>query len=149
MAWLVLAAVVALPIVEIALFVKSAQWLGFLPTLMAAVAAGAIGLALVRRQGFELLMRARTQFDRGEVPVREAFDAICLAMAGALLLLPGFFTDILAILLLLPPVRAVLRLWLAARLVAAGAAPGQGPGARPPAGPRVIETEYRVIDEKD
>lgn len=141
MAWMVLAAVIALPVVEIALFIKSAQWVGLLPTIAAAIAAGAIGLALVRRQGFELLMRTRAQIDRGEMPVAEVFDGLCLAVAGALLVLPGFFSDILAILLLLPPVRAVLRALLAARVVAQG-------GARPqqPAGPQVIETEYRVID---
>jgi UPF0716 protein FxsA len=145
MAWMVLAAVIALPVIEIALFIKSAQWLGLIPTIVLAIAAGAVGLALVRRQGFELLMRTRAQFDRGEMPVAEVFDGLCLAMAGALLVLPGFFSDVVALLLLLPPVRAVLRSWLAAHLVAPNAAP-QGPHH---AGPQVIETEYRVIDEKD
>lgn len=141
MAWMVLAAVIALPVVEIALFIKSAQWIGLLPTIVAAIAAGAIGLALVRRQGFELLMRTRAQIDRGEMPVAEVFDGLCLAVAGVLLVLPGFFSDILAILLLLPPVRAALRTLLTARVVAHG-------GGKPhqPAGPQVIETEYRVID---
>lgn len=143
MAWMVLVAVIALPVVEIALFIKSAQWIGLLPTIVAAIAAGAIGLALVRRQGFELLMRARAQFDRGEVPVAEVFDGLCLAVAGALLVLPGFFSDVAAILLLLPPVRAALRLVLAARLGAQRPASGQ---RGPASGPQVIETDYRVID---
>lgn len=142
MAWMVLVAVIALPVVEIALFIKSAQWIGILPTILAAIGAGALGLALVRRQGFELVMRTRAQFERGEVPVAEVFDGLCLALAGALLVLPGFFSDVVAIALLLPPVRAALRLVLAARL----ARPGQaGPGARP-AGPQVIEADYHVID---
>ena len=143
MAWMVLVAVIALPVIEIALFIKSAQWIGLLPTIVAAIAAGAIGLALVRRQGFDLLMRARAQFDRGEVPVAEVFDGLCLAVAGALLVLPGFFSDVAAILLLLPPVRAALRLVLAARLGAGRPAPGQ---RGPASGPQVIETDYRVID---
>lgn len=148
MAWMVLVAVIALPVVEIALFIKSAQWIGLLPTIVAAIGAGMVGLALVRRQGFDLLMRARSQFDRGEVPVAEAFDGLCLALAGALLVLPGFFSDIVAILLLLPPVRALIKLAVAARLVRAGHAQahGQGRPGGPPAGPHVIETEYRVID---
>jgi UPF0716 protein FxsA len=140
---MVLVAVIALPVVEIALFIKSAQWLGVLPTIAAAIVAGALGLALVRAQGFALLMRSRAQFERGEVPVREAFDGICLALAGALLVLPGFFSDFLAILLLLPAVRAGLRHWLASHLAPPpGTTPRHG-------GPQVIETEYRVIDEKD
>lgn len=143
MAWMVLAAVIALPVVEIALFIKSAQWIGLLPTIVCAIAAGAVGLALVRRQGFELLMRSRAQMERGEMPVAEVFDGLCLAVAGVLLVLPGFFSDILAILLLLPPVRAMLRLALAARLTTARTPDGT---PRQPAGPQVIETEYRVID---
>lgn len=142
MAWMVLVAVIALPVVEIALFIKSAQWLGLLPTIAGAIAAGAIGLALVRRQGFELLLRTRAQFDRGEVPVREVFDGLCLAVAGVLLVLPGFFSDIVAILLLLPPVRAVLRLALLSR-----AAPGAAPHPASKTGPQVIEAEYQVIDD--
>ncbi|HTH15187.1 MAG TPA: FxsA family protein, partial [Magnetospirillum sp.] len=73
MAWMVLVAVVALPVVEITLFIKSAQWLGLLPTILAAFAAGIIGIALIRAQGFQLLLRTRAQLDRGEVPVREVF----------------------------------------------------------------------------
>ncbi|HLO78882.1 MAG TPA: FxsA family protein [Magnetospirillum sp.] len=139
MAWMVLVAVIALPVVEIALFIKSAQWIGLLPTIAAAIAAGVLGTALVRRQGFELLMRTRAQFERGEMPVREAFDGLCLAVAGVLLVLPGFFSDVVAVLLLLPPVRELLRAALMARV---GTAAGRS--SRP--GPQTIETEYRVID---
>lgn len=149
MAWMVLVAVIALPVIEIALFIKSAQWIGLLPTIVAAIAAGALGLALVRRQGFDLLTRARSQFERGEVPVAEVFDGLCLAVAGALLVLPGFFSDVVAILLLLPPVRALLRVALAARVVAGqpGAASPRADGRPgPTSGPQVIETDYRVID---
>lgn len=141
MAWMVLVAVVALPVIEISLFIKSAEWLGLIPTILAAFAAGALGIALVRAQGFELLMRTRAQMERGEMPVREVFDGLCLALAGFLLVLPGFFSDLLALLLLLPPVRAGLRLWLASRLVQPGATPAHS------AGPQVIEADYHVVDD--
>jgi UPF0716 protein FxsA len=144
MAWMVLLAVIALPVVEIALFIKSAQWVGLLPTIALAIAAGAVGIAMVRRQGLELLLSARGQVDRGEMPVREVFDGICLALAGLLLVLPGFFTDVVAIVLLLPPVRAALRLWLSSRMVATASAQ-----PRAHAGPQVIEAEYRVIQDPD
>ena len=152
MAWMVLLAVIALPVVEIALFIKSAHWLGLLPTILLAVAAGFVGIAMVRAQGLDLLLRARTQMERGEMPVREVFDGICIAIAGALLLLPGFFSDFVALALLLPPVRTALRLWLVGHkgLVVAGGARPQGPagGARGPAasGPQVIDADYRVVD---
>ena len=152
MAWMVLLAVIALPVVEIALFIKSAHWLGLLPTILLAVAAGFVGIAMVRAQGLDLLLRARTQMERGEMPVREVFDGICIAIAGALLLLPGFFSDFVALALLLPPVRTALRLWLVGHkgLVVAGGARPQGPagGARGPAAsrPQVIDADYRVVD---
>lgn len=148
MAWLIVLAVIALPVVEIALFVKSSQAIGVLPTIAAAILAGVAGIYLVRQQGLMTAWRARQQLDRGELPLAEAFDGLCLAVAGALLLLPGFFTDLVALALLLPPVRALLKLWLAGRVrsaVVAGRA-----GAQPHSqGPRVIETEYRVVDPKD
>lgn len=151
MAWMVLLGVIAIPVVEIALFIKSAQWVGLLPTIVLAIGAGAVGIAMVRRQGLELLLRARTQVDQGEMPVREVFDGICLATAGVLLVLPGFFTDILAILLLLPPVRAALRLWLGQRVSAVAAARSSHPAndGAPGGGPQVIEAEYRVIEDRD
>jgi len=150
MAWMVLLAVIALPVVEIALFIKSAHWLGLLPTIVLAIGAGFVGIAMVRAQGLDLLLRARSQMDRGEVPVREAFDGICLALAGALLVLPGFFTDFIAIALLLPPVRAALRLWLVGRkgVVVAGARPDSRSETRS-TGPQVIDADYRVVDDND
>jgi UPF0716 protein FxsA len=142
MAWMLLAAVVALPIIEIALFIKSAQWMGVLPTIALAIGAGMVGLALIRRQGLDLALRARAQLNRGEVPVQEAVDGICLAVAGGLLLLPGFFSDIVAIFLLLPPVRAMIRLWLLKHAaVRAAGAPRQGP--------QVIEADYTVVEDRD
>lgn len=147
MAWMVLVAVIALPVVEIALFIKSAQWLGLLPTIVVAIGAGAIGLALVRRQGFELLLRSRAQFERGEVPVGEVFDGLCLALAGLLLVLPGFFSDFIAIALLLPPVRTALRMVLLSR--SGQPAPGAPTSNTRSGGPQVIETEYRIIDDKE
>jgi len=141
MPWLILLAVIALPVIEIRLFIESADLIGVVPTILVAVAAVAGGTALLRHQGLAALMRARAQLDRGEVPVAEAFDAICLALAGVLLVLPGFLTDALALPLLLPPVRARLRSWLGRHLgVVAGKRPVQ---------PQVIEADYRVIDPGD
>lgn len=146
MAWLVVVGVIALPVIEIALFVKTAQAIGVVATVAAAILAGVVGVALVKRQGLETAMRARSQLDRGELPVGEVFDGLCLAAAGLLLLLPGFFTDILALLLLLPPVRAALRAWLGrhVKAVVPSAGPGAGGSGAPP---RVIEADYRVVED--
>lgn len=139
MAWLVLAAIIAVPVVEIALFIQSAHWIGILPTIALAIGAGILGMALLRRQGLEVLLRTRTQMDRGEVPVGEVFDGVCLALAGVLLVLPGFLSDFVALALLLPPVRMALRGLLLARMTVHGAPAHSGP--------QVIEAEYKVVDE--
>lgn len=138
MAWLVLAAIIAVPVVEIALFIQSAHWIGILPTIALAIGAGILGMALLRRQGLEVLLRTRTQMDRGEVPVGEVFDGVCLALAGVLLVLPGFLSDFVALALLLPPVRMALRGLLLARMTVHGAPAHSGP--------QVIEAEYKVVD---
>lgn len=138
MAWLVLAAIIAVPVVEIALFIQSAHWIGILPTIALAIGAGILGMALLRRQGLEVLLRTRAQMDRGEAPVGEVFDGVCLALAGVLLVLPGFFSDFIALALLLPPVRMALRGLLLVRMAVHGAPTHSGP--------QVIEAEYKVVD---
>ncbi|MDA8230203.1 MAG: FxsA family protein [Magnetospirillum sp.] len=143
MAWLVLLGVISLPVIEIALFVKSAQVIGVVPTVAVAVAAGMGGIVLLRRQGVGVLWRAQAQLARGELPVAEAFDGLCLAMAGLMLVLPGFVTDVIGVLLLLPPVRAGLRWMLGRRFRAA--MPGRGKAD----GGRVIEVEYHLVRDRD
>lgn len=138
MAWLVLAAIIAVPVVEIALFIQATHWIGLLPTIALAIGAGMAGMALLRRQGLAVLTRTRAQMEHGEMPVGEVFDGVCLALAGLLLVLPGFFSDFVALALLLPPVRMALRGLLLARMVVQTA-----PASR---GPQVIDAEYKVVD---
>lgn len=149
MAWLMVVALIGLPVLEITLFVKAAQWIGVLPTVALAIAAGMAGVALVRAQGLATMFRVRAQLDRGEMPVAEVFDGLCLALAGALLFLPGFFSDILALLLLLPPVRAALRLWLAGHVRTVVAASPRSPHQPQPHDkrPPVIDADYHVVED--
>ncbi|CAA7617557.1 Cytoplasmic membrane protein [Magnetospirillum sp. LM-5] len=138
MAWLLILAVIAVPVIEITLFVQAVDLIGGVATILLALGAGIAGLALVRAQGLITLSRVHDQLGQGQMPVAELFDGLCLSLAGGLLVLPGFLSDMLAILLILAPVRALIRLWLAKRLVMAH------PG--PPPGPAVIDGEYTVVD---
>lgn len=152
MPWLIILAIIALPVIEIALFIEATQWIGGLWTILLAIFTGIAGIALVRRQGLGTMMRIRSQLDRGEMPVSDAFDGICLLAAGLLLLLPGFLTDFVGLPLLLPPVRQGLRRWLArhVRTVVAthhGPHPGAGPQPRP--GQTVIDVDYTVVKDAD
>ena len=141
MARLVLLVLLLVPLVEVALFILLGGILGLWPTLGLAVATAFVGAALIRRQGFTILARAQAELARRRPPVAELFDALCLFLAGALLLTPGFATDFAGALLLVPALRATLRALLL-RLVLprqGGAAGGEGNGAP------VIEGDYRDI----
>ncbi len=100
---------VVLPIVELYVFVQTSQAIGFGSALLLLIAVSVVGVWLVRHQGVRIWNRFQQQIARGVVPSRELVDGVLVLFAGVLLLTPGFITDVLGILLLLPPVRAVVR----------------------------------------
>ena len=157
MAFVLLLLFISVPIVEIALLIQVGGWLGLWPTVGLVVLTAVVGTALLRQQGFAILRRARDSLSRDEMPMAEVFDGICLVFAGALLLTPGFVTDTIGFLLLTPPVRLVLRAWLAKGLAEGkvhvfqagpgmGPGPGRGPGRGPAGGP-VIDGEFQEVPE--
>ena len=99
--------------VEIALFIWIGGLIGIGWTLLAIVASAVIGVMLIRRQGMQVLAEAQAAAVRNEPPIKSVFDGICLLVAGIFLLTPGFFTDLLGFLLLIPPLRSAMgrRLW--------------------------------------
>ncbi|HIC79791.1 MAG TPA: FxsA family protein [Kiloniellaceae bacterium] len=123
MALVLLAVFIGLPLLEIAVFIEVGSAFGVWPTIAATVATAIAGSLLLRAQGLATLLRARAQMDQGQLPAREMFEGICLVLAGALLLVPGFVTDALGLLLFVPPFREVLRRFIGHRLAARG---GQG-----------------------
>lgn len=150
MAWLIPLAVIGLPVVEIALFSEVADKIGWLATIGLVLLAGVAGIGLLRVQGLVTAARVQAQLQKGEMPVAEMFDGLCLSVAGILLLVPGFFTDILAAFLLLAPVRHGIRRWLASRLTLAPQGPGATHGAdRPPGahGPTVIDGDFTIVED--
>lgn len=98
-----------LPIAELFVFVQVAGSFGFLNALFGAVAATVVGIWLVKQQGLGVLRRANQKVERGEAPTDEVVNGTLLLLAGILLLAPGFVTGAVGLLLLLPPVRALLR----------------------------------------
>ena len=105
-------ALLLLPIIEIALFIKVGQAIGLLSTLGLVIAAALFGALLLRQQGVSVLSQIRQEVRRGQMPARTIADAMMLGVAAVLLVLPGFLTDVVALLLLLPPVRS----WIYASL---------------------------------
>ena len=113
MARLLLLAIIILPLVEIAVFIKVGQLIGVLPTLGLIIAAAIGGGLLLRQQGLSVVNRMRGELSARRLPGRAFLDAALIGVAALLLVLPGFLSDIAALLLLLPPVRTAVYALLA------------------------------------
>ncbi|MGZ8219854.1 FxsA family protein [Methylomagnum sp.] len=107
--WLLLA-VLSLPVVEIYLLIKLMGALGFFLTLTLLLGAAALGMFLLRTQGFSTMTRVQQAMARGEVPAREMIESGLVALGGLLLLIPGFLSDIFALFCLVPVTRQRLAL---------------------------------------
>lgn len=97
------------PVVELAVIIQVGHLIGTWNTIALLLLVSFGGAWLVKREGLGVLRRFRQQMDAGRVPGRELADGVLILFAGALLLTPGFVTDFLGLLLLLPPVRSAVR----------------------------------------
>jgi UPF0716 protein FxsA len=160
---------IGMPLLEIAVFIQVGGEIGVWPTIGATILTALAGSRLLRTQGLAVLMRARAQMDQGQLPAREMFEGVCLVLAGALLLVPGFVTDTIGLLLFIPPIREVLRHMIGRYLankaargearifvdgveVGRGPGPGSGPGRGPGGGAGrggVIDGDYRDVSDDD
>lgn len=95
----------ALPLIEIAGFVIVGKQIGVVATIGLVVLSSVIGGILLRIQGIGILAQIGKQIEAGQNPSREVAHGVMVVMAGILLLIPGFVTDLLGILLFIPPVR--------------------------------------------
>ncbi|HEX2058267.1 MAG TPA: FxsA family protein [Actinomycetota bacterium] len=121
-------ALLALPIIELAVIVQVAEQIGVFETLALLVLVSVAGAWLLKQQGLATWRSLQETMARGEVPTREATDGALILFGGALLLTPGFVTDAVGILLLLAPTRAAVKgafrklfsVWAGRRTGAAG-----------------------------
>jgi UPF0716 protein FxsA len=100
---------IVLPIAELYVIIKVGGAIGVLPTLALLVADSFLGAALLRSQGRAAWRRFNEALAAGRVPGREVFDGTMIILGGAFLLTPGFITDVVGLLLLIPPTRAAFR----------------------------------------
>jgi UPF0716 protein FxsA len=100
---------IGVPFAEIYVLLQVGQAIGPVNTIGLLILISVVGAWLAKREGLGVLRRMQRSIDSGRVPGTELVDGFLILLAGALMLTPGFLTDILAILLLLPPVRAVVR----------------------------------------
>lgn len=126
-----------LPLIEISVFITVGKEIGIWNTILFCILAAVAGSILVRIQGFKTITAIQAHLGRGQMPLQEVFDGLCIALAGVLLMLPGFFTDIVGFSLLVPPLRARLRNVLMARFGLREMKTGEGD---------VIDGEFQRVD---
>ncbi len=144
------------PVLELYVFFKVSTAIGFFPALLLIIASSALGVLVMRVAGLATALRARESLQRGELPAEEMFQGLLLAVGGGLLLVPGFITDVLGLICLLPFTRRLIGRRLreraeaqAMRQRACSDDPFAGrPGAQggTPRQPNVIEGEYEHRD---
>jgi UPF0716 protein FxsA len=109
------------PLAELAVIIAVAGEIGVGNTIVALIAISVAGAWLAKREGVGVIRRVQSSLEAGRMPAREVVDGALILLAGALMLTPGFLTDLLALVLLLPPtragVRAVALRWLRRRTV--------------------------------
>ena len=135
-------ALLLLPIVEIALFIRIGGLIGLLPTLALVIASAWLGLAVMRRQGLAALADVQRSVEQLRDPSAPLAEGALMLLAGGLLVLPGFLTDALGLALLIPTVRRRVRARFGRRVTKRV----HGAAWPRPASP-VIEAEYVVLDE--
>jgi UPF0716 protein FxsA len=127
---LLLVLFIVVPIVELFVIIQVGIAIGVLPTIALLIADSILGSVLMRTQGRAAWARFNAVLAEGRIPHREVLDGVLVIFGGALLLTPGFVTDIFGLLLLLPPTRAVIRGTLVRRLLPRVVVSGLG-GVRP------------------
>jgi UPF0716 protein FxsA len=134
---------IAVPIAELAVIIQVGQAIGVWWTIAILVADSILGSLLMRSQGRAVWRRFNATLQAGRAPAREVADGVLVIFGGALLLTPGFITDILGLILLIPPTRALVRGILARRLAHRMVASATRPRARP--GPE-YDVEGTAVD---
>lgn len=106
----------AVPLIEIGCFIVIGQAIGLWPTLAGVVVMGVVGSLVLRVQGLSLINEIRQSVGQGQLPARALADAMMVFLAGTLLLLPGYFSDVIGLLLLIPLVRGAIYGFLRSRV---------------------------------
>lgn len=114
MGWLLLAFIVV-PIAELAVIIEVGAAIGVWPTIALLLAISFLGVYLVKREGFGVWRRINERVALGEMPGRELADGGIVLVGGTMLVFPGFVTDVVGLVLLVPPVRSLVRARLARR----------------------------------
>lgn len=153
----------AVPVVEITLFLEAGRVIGIIPTILLTIGTAVAGTALMQAQGLATLNRIRQSLEKGEMPIAPVIDGMGIFVAGILLLTPGFLTDVLGLLMFVPPIRRGVGRWLFSKLARGGQVRfgtyGTSDPVPPPRGrpagdgfkkaDDVVDAEFETIDPEE
>jgi UPF0716 protein FxsA len=128
------------PIFEIYLFITVGSFIGAIPTVFLVILTAILGTYLLRGQGLATIQKAQSTMEQGQIPATALFEGVLLLIGGALLLTPGFFTDTIGFMCLIPKIREKLINWLRQRILVV---PPEEAYSRQP---KTINGEYRRED---
>ncbi|HET7408583.1 MAG TPA: FxsA family protein [Paracoccaceae bacterium] len=133
-----------IPLIEIMLFIQVGGAIGVWPTIGIVILTAVAGAYILRRQGLASLRKVQSRLAAGENPGRLMADGAMVMIAGVLLLAPGFLTDTIGLILLIPPVRGVLFRWMARRIAVVTVQAQRSRRVWP--GGETVEGEFEEID---
>ena len=107
--WVLIVLLVALPVLEIWGLILAGRHLGAFPAALLLVFTSVLGVYLAKREWTKVWHAAKIQWQRGEMPAAAVLDGLCVLAGGLLLAVPGFFTDIFGLLMIVPPMRVWFR----------------------------------------
>ena len=107
---------IVVPLAELYVILKVGDAIGVVPTIALLALDSVLGSMLLRAQGRAVWRRFNETLAAGRMPHREVMDGVLVIFGGAFLITPGFLTDIVGLVLLLPPTRSLVRRWLVRRL---------------------------------
>ncbi|NLQ18917.1 FxsA family protein [Marinomonas sp. M1K-6] len=143
---------ILVPIVEMTVLIQVGSKIGSLATVGLVFLTAIVGVALIRKQGLATSLKAQEKMGRGELPAAEVAEGVMLMFAGLCLLIPGFVTDAMGALLLVPPLRKLFAAGLVVKFVSSMMARGSqwrgGPRRPSDREGDIIEGEF-VDDDKD
>lgn len=101
-----------LPIIELIIFLLAGNLIGIPETLFVVIGTGILGAILLKKQGLKTIRNVQVQLNQGIMPGDAILDSFCVLIGGLLLLFPGFLTDIVGAIMLIPPTRRIVKLLL-------------------------------------
>lgn len=138
---------IGIPLIEIYLFIQVGGMIGALATVVLVIVTALLGISLLRSQGFHTMAKFQREVATGQLPTTTMLEGVALILGGALLLTPGFLTDAVGFLCLIPFTRKTIIAWVIKNMSVTSSGFYGATSFRRPADPNVIEGESRKSDD--